>query len=95
MNLERKREISARLHTRFGEAEIEVRDDSALHVGHEGARGGAGHFAVHIVSPDFEGLGRLKRHQMIYQALGDMMPAEIHALSIEALTQTELQQRKS
>ncbi|MBI3777871.1 MAG: BolA family transcriptional regulator [Gammaproteobacteria bacterium] len=69
---------------------IEVRDDSRLHAGHEGARSGGGHFAVTVVSPRFQGKSALQRHQMIYQALGDMMKKDIHALSIQAFTPDEL-----
>ena len=69
---------------------IEVRDDSRLHAGHEGAKSGGGHFAVTIVSPTFQDKSPVQRHQMIYQALGDMMKKEIHALSIQAFTPDEI-----
>lgn len=65
-------------------ARIEIRDDSAAHAGHAGARGGAGHFWIGIQSPAFKGLPRLRRHRLVYEALSGMMPAEIHALSIDA-----------
>ncbi len=35
---------------------LEIRDDSAAHVGHAGAAGGAGHFSLLIVSEVFAGL---------------------------------------
>jgi BolA protein len=57
---------------------------------HEGAKSGGGHFAVTIVSPTFQDKSPVQRHQMIYQALGDMMKKEIHALSIQAFTPDEL-----
>jgi BolA protein len=63
---------------------IEIRDDSALHAGHAGATGGAGHYAVRIVASSFAGLPVLKRHRLVYQSLASMMPQEIHALSIDA-----------
>lgn len=68
---------------------IDIRDDSHLHIGHEGARGGAGHYHVHVVSARFEGRSRVQRHQMIYAALGPLMHGEIHALGIDALTPAE------
>ena len=74
----------------FAPLKIEVRDDSHRHAGHEGAKSGGGHFAVTIVSPHFQGKTLVQRHQMIYQALGEMMKREIHALSIQALTPDEL-----
>jgi len=63
---------------------LEVVDESHLHVGHAGARDGRGHFRIRITSSRFDGQPRLARHRMIYQALGDMMSTDIHALSIEA-----------
>lgn len=65
-------------------SDLVVRDDSAAHAGHAGAQGGAGHFFVRIVSERFRGLGMIARHRLVYQALESMIPAEIHALSIEA-----------
>lgn len=64
--------------------QLEIRDDSALHAGHAGARDGAGHYAVRLVAPAFAGLPMLKRHRLVYQSLASMMPREIHALSIDA-----------
>jgi len=69
---------------------IEVRDDSHHHAGHEGAKGGGGHFSVTIVASQFQGRSSVQRHQMIYQALGEMMKKEIHALSIQAFAPDEV-----
>lgn len=69
---------------------IEIRDDSQQHAGHEGAKSGGGHFAITIVSAQFQGKNSVQRHQMIYQALGNMMKKEIHALSIRAFTPDEI-----
>ena len=52
------------------------------------------HFFATIVSPEFEGLRLVQRHQKVYAALGDRMKAEIHALSFKALTPTEYAQSK-
>jgi BolA family transcriptional regulator, general stress-responsive regulator len=71
--------------------QLELRDDSAKHAGHAGARDGRGHFAVRIVSARFEGLSSIKRHQAIYAALADLMQTDIHALAIEARTPAEVQ----
>ncbi len=68
---------------------IEIIDDSAAHAGHAGARKGGGHFNVTIVSEAFNGKSLVQRHQLIYQALGNMMKNEIHALGINALTPSE------
>ena len=46
--------------------------------------GGAGHFRVRILSERFRGLPVLARHRLVYEALRPLIPAEVHALSIEA-----------
>ena len=70
--------------------QLEILDDSAAHAGHAGARQGGGHFSVYIVAEAFEGKTLVQRHQLVYQALGDLMRTEIHALMIKALTPDEL-----
>ena len=47
------------------------------------------HFEALIVSPAFAGLARVRRHQMVYAALGDRMREEIHALSMQTLSPEE------
>lgn len=68
---------------------LEIIDESHKHAGHEGARDGRGHFALEIVSEAFAGLAPLARHRRVYQAMGDMMQTDIHALSIRARTPAE------
>lgn len=68
---------------------LDIADESAMHAGHEGARGGGGHYALTIVSPKFDGQSTVARHRMIYVALGDLMQREIHALSIRAFAPGE------
>jgi BolA protein len=66
-------------------SQLEIRDDSAQHAGHAGARDG-GHYAVHIVSSRFTGLSTMQRHRLVYDAVGDLARQRIHALSITAKT---------
>jgi acid stress-induced BolA-like protein IbaG/YrbA len=47
------------------------------------------HFQATVISPAFSGLSMVKKHQLVYQALGDCMQSEIHALSITTLTPEE------
>jgi acid stress-induced BolA-like protein IbaG/YrbA len=47
------------------------------------------HFFATIVSAEFEGLSRVRRHQRVYAALGDRMRQQIHALSMKTLTPAE------
>lgn len=51
------------------------------------------HYSALIVSDDFKQQSQIKRHRMVYQTLGQLMAAEIHALSLETLTIDEHQQR--
>jgi len=81
--------IRQRLTEALAPERMEVVDESHKHAGHVGARGGGGHFVVIIVSAAFQGKGLLQRHRMVYDALGDAMRAEIHALSIKAYTPDE------
>jgi acid stress-induced BolA-like protein IbaG/YrbA len=47
------------------------------------------HFFATIVSSAFEGLPRVRRHQRVYEVLGDRMREQIHALSMKTLTPAE------
>ena len=82
-------EIRARLAAALPDASIELDDESHLHAGHAGARGGAGHYRVRLVSPRFAGMGTVARHRLVYDALRDWMPHRIHALTIDARTPDE------
>lgn len=68
---------------------LEVVDDSHYHAGHAGAADGRGHFSLLVVSNRFAGLSTLRRHRLVYEAVGDMMITDIHALSIQALAPGE------
>jgi len=63
---------------------LDVIDESHLHVGHAGAQQGASHLRVKIVSPRFNPLSLVKRHQLVYETLQDLIPFPIHALAIDA-----------
>lgn len=69
---------------------IVLDDESAQHKGHAGAASGGGHFRLTLVSPKFRNLSTLARHRLVYDAMGELMQREIHALSITALTPEEL-----
>jgi BolA protein len=68
---------------------VEVIDDSRRHAGHAGAADGRGHFTVLVVSKRFAGLPTVRRHRLVYDAVGDLMTTDIHALSIHALAPGE------
>jgi BolA protein len=73
----------------FPEAEIQLDDESHLHVGHAGAAGGAGHFRVRVIDARFNGLQHIARHRLVYAAVSDWMPERVHALNISAITLEE------
>ena len=56
---------------------------------HLAVEGDGRHFFATIVSAEFEGLARGRRHQRVYTALGDRMREQIHALSMKTLTPAE------
>lgn len=77
--------IRERLEAALAPESIEIIDESHKHAGHASA-GGAGHFEVKIVSAAFEGKSPVQRHRMVFEAVGDLMQTEVHALSIQADT---------
>jgi len=81
--------IKKKLNERLNPELIEIIDNSAAHAGHAGVQNGGGHYNVTIVADAFNDKSLLQRHQLIYQALGDLMKQEIHALGINALTPSE------
>ena len=86
---ERPAWIETTLREAFQPDHLEVHDESRLHRGHPGAAAGGGHFRVTIVSDRFHGRPRIARHRMIYEALGEAMKTEIHALAVRAFTTKE------
>ncbi len=68
---------------------FEFTDESHLHVGHAGNKGG-GHYAVLLVSDAFVGLSRIQRQRTVQDLLADLFTSkQIHALSIKAQTPEE------
>ncbi len=70
-------------------ASIEQSIRAGLAVTHLEVKGDGAHFEALIVSPAFAGLPRVRRHQLVYGALGDRMREEIHALSMKTLSPEE------
>jgi stress-induced morphogen len=91
MSSERIDRIRTRLTQALQPDSLEIIDESAKHAGHAGAASGGGHFIVQIVSAAFQDKSLIQRHRLVYDALGDMMQHDIHALSIQAATPGEFQ----
>jgi acid stress-induced BolA-like protein IbaG/YrbA len=70
-------------------AEVQQYIADGLPCSHLAVEGDGQHFSAVIVSAEFEGKNRVARHQRVYQALGDRMRAQIHALSMKTLTPAE------
>jgi BolA protein len=83
--MERIRQV---LTARLEPVSLDIRDDSAQHEGHAGARAG-GHFSVTVVSDRFTGRTRMQRHQLVYEAVSELLRTDIHALRIQARTPQE------
>ncbi len=66
-------ELESRLRQAFPDAEIEVKD----------LAGDGDHYRARIASAAFEGLSRVRQHQLVYQALGGSVGGELHALALE------------
>lgn len=92
MTADRIGKIRQRVTAALAPSEIDVIDEGHLHKGHEGARDGRGHFRVRVVSNRFAGLRPLQRHRLVYDAVGDLMQTDIHALAVAALTEDEARQ---
>lgn len=83
-NSHRIARVRERLEAALQPEELEISDDSHKHVGHPGARTGMSHFSVRIRAARFSGVSPLERHRIVYEALGEMMQTDIHALRIDA-----------
>jgi BolA family transcriptional regulator, general stress-responsive regulator len=82
--------IESRLEAALAPSALEVIDESHLHAGHAGARPeGETHFRVRVVSDKFEGLSRVDRQRLVYDALREEMNNSIHALALKTLTPGE------
>lgn len=81
--------LESRLREALQPATLEISDDSHLHAGHAGAADGRGHFSVVVVAAKFAGQPTVRRHRIVYEAVGDMMTTDIHALSIQAFAPGE------
>jgi BolA protein len=84
VNAERIEKIRQRIMAALQPESLEIIDEGHKHRGHAGAKDGRGHFQVTIVAAQFEGLPLLQRHRLVYEAVGDLMDTDIHALSITA-----------
>ena len=81
--------IATKLNRDLLPTHLEIVDESHLHAGHSGARGGGGHYQVTVVSSAFTGMTAPQRHRLVYRILAAEMHGVIHALSLRTLTPDE------
>ena len=66
-------EISRLIKEAIPDAEVTIED----------LAGDGDHYAAKVVSASFEGLSRVKQHQMVYDALDGRMGGVLHALALQ------------
>ena len=86
MSAEHRIELITERLNALNPTQLEIIDESHMHIGHEGAKGGAGHFRVIISSEQFKGITPLARHRLVYDLVDDLIPYPVHALAIQATT---------
>ena len=82
--------IKNRLVEKLDIIKLEIIDDSAKHADHQHNMGG-GHYNAIIISDDFKDKSLIQRHQLVYDALGEMVKQEIHAFSMKTMTKIEVE----
>jgi BolA protein len=86
--MEIKKEIKKRLEKKLDLIHFEIKDFTGRHLNHKLHEGGF-HLETTIVSDDFTDKTLIERHRVVYDAMGELMKHEIHALSMKTLTRDE------
>ncbi len=86
--MEIKKEIKKRLEEKLNLIHFEIKDFTGRHLNHKLHEGGF-HLETTIVSNDFTDKTLIERHRLVYDAMGELMKHEIHALSMKTLTGDE------
>ena len=86
--MEIKKEIEKRLEKRLDLIHFEIKDFTGRHLNHKLHEGGF-HLETTIVSDNFIDKTLIERHRLVYDAMGELMKHEIHALSMKTLTRSE------
>lgn len=78
-------------------ADVEERIESALEdadatVTHARDEHDDDHLAATVVAPEFEGLTLVDQHERVYDALGEHMTTDIHALELSTYTPEEYEE---
>ena len=81
-------DMKTRLESHLTLVHFEVKDFTGRHLNHNLHEGGF-HLEAVIVSDDFMRKNLVQRHRLVYEAMGELMKHEIHALSMKTLTSDE------
>lgn len=65
-------DVEKKVRSRFPDGDVSVKD----------LTGTGDHLEITVVSPLFDGVNRIGRHRMVYEALGSAVGAEIHAAKL-------------
>jgi BolA family transcriptional regulator, general stress-responsive regulator len=88
--LSRAERMENALRERLSPLDFELFDESSRHAGHAGARaGGETHYKLRMVSAAFDGLSRVARQRLVYEALAEEFNTGLHALSLDLKTPVE------
>ena len=79
--------ITRQLTQRLRPSQLQVIDESADHAGHVGANavGFGSHLRVRIASPQFDGISRVAKHRLVYDAMQNFIDDGLHALAIDII----------
>jgi len=72
-------DLHARIETAFPDADITITD----------LAGDGDHYRARIVSAAFNGLTRVRQHQLVNKALADLLSGPLHALALETVSKLE------
>ena len=86
--MEIKKDIKKRLEKKLDLIHFEIKDFTGRHLNHKLHEGGF-HLETTIVSDNFIDKTLIERHRLVYDAMGELMKHEIHALSMKTLTRSE------
>ncbi len=82
--------IREKLTASLAPTRLSVENESHLHQGHASSpKTGESHFRLEVVSNRFEGLSRVDRQRLVYQALAQELAGPVHALALSTRTPSE------
>lgn len=89
--LDRHTHITQIVHDNFQPDQFELVNNSHKHQGHGGDDGsGQSHFALTLVTSEFNGMSKVKRHQLMYSLIKPLMDNGLHAIELHLHSPNEL-----